>query len=133
MANALYPLAKKAILDGEIDFLDDTIKLAILDGASYNAAHQYYDDVSASALGTPQTLTSKSTTGGTFDAADPTFTAVASGDEVTAYVIYKDTGNPASSPLIAWFDTDDNEQAISVPTNGGDITVVLNASGIFSI
>lgn len=124
MANALYPKFKESLLsqNPSVDLDTDTIKVSILNtGATYSSANQYYSSVSASALNTPQTLGSKTVTSGVFDAADVTFTAVTAGSTVVALVIYKDTGNAATSPLIAWIDTDSGG-AISIPTNGGDIS-----------
>jgi hypothetical protein len=130
MASALYPIGKKAILDADIDLLSDTIKAVLIDTGTYtySAAHDFYNDLSG-VVGTAVTLGTKSTTGGTFDAADSTFTAV-SGATVEAIVIFKDTGNTATSPLIAYIDTG---SGLPVTPNGGDITVVWNGSGIFSI
>lgn len=130
MANVLYPIGKKALLDADIDLLVDTIKVALVDTGTYtyNAAHDFYNDVSG-VVGTPATLASKTTTSGTFDAADTTFSAV-SGSTVEALIIYKDTGTPSTSPLIAYIDTGTN---LPVTPNGGDITISWNASGIFSI
>lgn len=131
MANALYPIGKKAILDADIDLLSDTIKVALVDTGTYtySAAHDFYNDVSG-VVGTPGTLASKTTTGGVFDAADLTFTAV-SGSSVEALIIYKDTGNAATSNLIAYIDT--AASGLPVTPNGGDITITWNASGIFAI
>lgn len=131
MANALYPIGKKAILDADIDLLSDTIKVALVDTGTYtySAAHDFYNDVSG-VVGTPGTLASKTTTGGVFDAADLTFTAV-SGSSVEALIIYKDTGNTATSNLIAYIDT--AASGLPVTPNGGDITITWNASGIFAI
>lgn len=130
MASALYPIGKKAILDGDIDFLVDTIKAVLIDTGTYtySSAHDFYNDLSG-VVGTAVTLGSKTTTGGTFDAADSTFTAV-SGATVEAIVIFKDTGNTATSALIAYIDT---ASGLPVTPNGGNITVAWNASGIFSI
>jgi hypothetical protein len=131
MASALYPIGKKAILDADVDLLVDTIKAALLDTGTvaYNAAHDFYNDISAGVVGTPVTLGTKTTTGGVFDAADSTFTAV-TGATVEAIVIYKDTGNVATSQLIAFIDTG---TGLPATPNGGDITIAWNASGIFAI
>lgn len=131
MSSALYPIGKKAILDADVDLLADTIKAALLDTdtVGYNAAHDFYDDISAGVIGTPQTLASKTTTGGVFDAADVVFTGV-SGATVEAIVIYKDTGSAATSQLIAFIDT---ATGLPVTPNGGDITIAWHASGIFAI
>jgi hypothetical protein len=130
MANLLYPTGKKAILDGDVDMLADTIKLALVATAyTYNAAHDFYNDVSANVIGTPQTLSNKSTTGGLFDADDAVFTGVSSGQSVKYALLYKDTGSAGTSQLIALFDT---MPGLPLETAGGDITISI-LSGAFQL
>lgn len=134
MANVLYPKGKEAFLNADIDMASDTIKIALVrvsGGYTYSSAHDFWDDVSAHVVGTPQTLGSKTLTNGVFDAADPTFTAV-SGAVVGALVIYKDTGSAATSPLIAYIDS---ATGLPVTPNGGDINIVFDAGSdrVFSL
>ncbi len=129
MASALYPLGKKAILDADIDMLVDNLKVLGIDTADevYNAADQFHSNITgAGIVFTSGNLATKTTTGGVFDAADITMTAV-TGDTIEALVLYKDTGVSGTSPLIAWFDI------TTFTPNGSDITIVWNASGIFAI
>lgn len=130
MASALYPIGKKSILDADIDLLTDTIKAILIDTGSYtySASHDFLNDVSGT-VGVAQTLSNKTTTGGTFDADDITFPTT-SGNSAEAIIIYKDTGNAATSSLIAYIDSG---TGLPVTPNGGNITVAWNASGIFSI
>lgn len=132
MANALYPKFKELLLKGDIDLENDTIKIAIVDLAdyTYSSAHDFLNDIGSAIVGTPVTLTSKTVTNGTFDFADPTLVAV-SGDPCEAVILYKDTGNTATSPLIAYIDSG----AIGLPVtpNGGNIGLQVNASGCFSL
>jgi hypothetical protein len=133
MANALYPISKKAFLDGGIDLLSNDIRVILVDLAdySYNAAHDFLDDVPGAArVATSAALGTKSTTAGVFDAADITFSAV-TGDQSEALVIYQHTGTEGTSRLIAFFDT--GVTGLPVTPNGGDITITWNASGIFAI
>lgn len=132
MANAIYPKYKQALLDGDtnIDINDGTVKVA-LSTAAYNSAHDFYDDVSASTVGTPQTIANTTVTNGLFDGDDVTYTAVASGSTVTALIIYIDTGTPGTSRLVAFIDT--GVTGFPLSTNGGDVTVSWNASGIFQL
>jgi hypothetical protein len=53
---------------------------------------------------TDQTLTSPTVTNGTFDAADPTFTAVPGGADLEAALHYKDTGTGSTSRAIFFQD-----------------------------
>jgi hypothetical protein len=123
MANALYDKARKAFADGDIDLLNDTIKVVLIDAADYTvdlANHDFLDDVPSGArVGTPQTLGTKSTTAGVFDAADVTFSSV-SGDQCEAILIYKDTGTEGTSQLIAYIDS---ATGLPVTPNGGDIQI----------
>jgi hypothetical protein len=135
MANAVPATARKLFLDGDIDLLNDTIKAVLVKSSSYtySSAHDYLDDVTAAGRVATVTLSSKTTTGGAFDSADPTFTAVASGSTVTGLWIYKDSGTESTSPLIAWFDTQASSSAISTATSGADITISVSASGWFTV
>jgi hypothetical protein len=134
MANAVYPLAKKALLDADIDLLTDTIKIVLCDsGYTYNTAHDNLDDITAGArVATSSALASKTTTGGAFDAADVTYTAL-TGDTVTSWVLFKDSGTESTSKLIAYFDTVSGGGAFSFTPSGGDLTLSFGASGIFTI
>ena len=134
MANALYDKGREAFLSGDVSWDADTIKVALVDTAVYTvnlSTHDFYDDVSAGVVGTPQTLGTKTITAGVADAADVTFTAV-SGASCEAIVIYKDTGTPATSQLIAYIDTATN---LPVTPNGGDIGITWDsgASKIFKL
>ena len=132
MANVMYDSAKKLFLDGDIDLLNDTIKVALIDtnDVSFSSGHDFHNDISAAIVGTPVALGTKTTTAGSFDSADPTFSAV-TGDVCEALVIYKDTGNTATSPLIMWYDT--GVTGLPVTPNCGDITITVHASGWFTL
>lgn len=133
MANALYPKWKEALLQftSNNDLSAGTVKTALVTaGYTYSSSDQYYSSVSASVVGTPQTLGSKTFTNGVFDAADVSYTAV-TGSQVVALVIYIDTGNSATSPLVAFIDT--GVTNLPVTPNGGDILITWNASGIFAL
>lgn len=135
MASALYPSYKESCLSysPSTDLDTDTIKVALIDTGTtaYSSAHNFFDDVSGASIGTPQTLGSKTVTGGVFDAADSTFTAV-TGATVEALIIYKDTGSAATSPLIAFIDTG---TGFPVTPNGGNIVVTWDngANKIFAL
>ncbi len=135
MANALYDKGRESFLSQNpaVDYDTDTIKVALVT-AGYTAnmsTDQYWSSASASVVGTPATLASKTVTAGVADAADVTFTAV-SGSAVTQLVIYKDTGSAATSPLIARIDT---ATGLPVTPNGGDITITWDngANKIFKL
>ena len=133
MANALFPRWKQALLEftANNNLSTGTVKVALVTaGYTYSGTHQYYSSVSASVIGTPQTLGTKTFTNGVFDAANVLFTAV-TGAQVVSLVIYIDTGSAATSPLVAFIDT--GVTNLPVTPNGGDIAITWNPSGIFSL
>lgn len=67
-----------------------------------SASGDNLDDYDAAVIGTAQTLTSPTVVAGVADAADPTFTAVLTGNTVRALLIYKDTGTPSTSRTIVF-------------------------------
>lgn len=134
MTNALYAKGKEKMLAASINFVSDTIKVALVKNTYPQnlATDEFYSDISAYVIGTPQTLGSKTTSAGVFDAGDVTYTAVTAGDTLEGVVIYKDTGVAGTSPLIAYIDT---ITGFPLATNGGDITAAWDngANKIFSL
>lgn len=140
MANALYPKWKAALLqnsaDSDLDGSGTTgVYAALYDvgaGGAYDAADEFYTDLSAGIVGTPVEIgATKSYTSGIFDGADVTFTAV-SGAQCEAVVIYRrNAGANTTWRLVAYLDT--NITNLPVTPNGGDISVTWNASGIFAL
>lgn len=136
MANALYVTYKNAAL-GSGTFVDmdtDTIKVSLVDSADYTvnlSTDNAYDDVDVgSAVVSEATLGSKAISAGAFDSADPTFSSV-TGDVSELLVVWKDTGTPSTSTLVAYYDT--FSSGMPVTPNGGNIVVTVNASGWFSL
>lgn len=122
MANALYDKAREGFLKGDIDWLNDTIKVVLVDTADYAVdltSHVNLDDVPLAARVAMATLANKSAANGAADADDVTFSSV-TGDDCGALVIYKDTGTESTSPLIAYLD---DGFSLPVTPNGQDIVV----------
>jgi hypothetical protein len=131
MANALYSQFKEDILSAGYDLSALNLKAVLIDTDDYtfSAAHDDLVDVAAgSRVATSPNLTSKTFTGGVFDAADPVFPTV-SGDVSEAVILYVDTGVEATSRLICYIDT--FSAGMPVTPIGGNITVQWDASGIF--
>lgn len=133
MANTLFTEARKALLEAQINWLTNDVKVMLVDKDAYNPnfdTHIYLSDVSASARMTPGVLlTGKTTTGGAARANNSTFTSV-SGTTIESILVYKDTGVESTSRLIAWLDT---ATGLPITPNGGDIIVVWDTgpNGIF--
>ena len=100
MANTLYDTSRQMFLEGQLNWADDTVKVALVDTNAYTpnvASHKFWSDISSSARVTqPVQLTSKTTTGGAADAADVT------------------------SPLLFFIDT---ATGLPLTPNGGDVIV----------
>lgn len=125
MTNALYDKGREAFANAGINWLTDTIKVALVDTGTYTpnlATDQFFSILSASVVGTPVVLASKTDTAGIEDAADVVFSSV-TGVSAEALVIYKDTGTGSTSPLIAYIDT---ATGLPVTPNGGNVTVTFD-------
>ena len=134
----LYPYFKQVALDSgstdNVDLNTDTIKVALIDGYTYDSSDKYVADLGTGTIvARSGALQSPTVVDGTFDAADITVASVATGHTITNLVIYKDTGSDATSVVIAHIDQDGSAVALSLPTNGSDVDVTFNASGIFDL
>jgi len=133
MANKLYPKGREAFLAGDLDWDANNIKVVLVDTTYvYSDSHQYLSSIdSGDRVATSGNLASKTVTDGVADAADVTFSAV-SGNQVTQFVIYQDSGSAATSRLIAHIDT---ASGLPLTPNGGDITITWDngASKIFKL
>jgi hypothetical protein len=129
VASQLYPKGAAHILGAatKVDLVADDIKVLFYSSA-FNGAHEFVSDLTGgSIIARSGNLAGKTVTSGVFDANNLTITSV-SGSAFTHVILYKDNGGvDASSPLLAIFDV------ASFTPNGGDINVVVNASGLFSI
>lgn len=140
MADVIFNNFKKLIMNGGIDLDTDTIKVMLVT-SSYTPdqdAHDFINDVSANEVsGTGYTaggatLASVAVTAdntdneGVFDAADTTWST----STITARgaVLYKDTGNAATSPVICYFDFGSDKVS-----SAGDFTIAWNSEGILNL
>lgn len=115
MANIIFNSFKKNVISGVIDLDTDTLKLALVT-SSYNPdqdTHEFFSSVTNEVVGTGYTaggkvLTSKAVAQdntnniSTFDADDVVWAS--STVAARGAVLYKDTGSPATSPLICYVD-----------------------------
>ena len=122
MSNALYGKGRDKFMNGSINWVSDTIKSVLIDTADYTVsidADEFVDEIAAAAKVSESALAGKSSALGVADANDTVHAAV-TGDSVEAIVIYKDTGTPATSPLIAYIDS---ATGLPLTPNGGDVTI----------
>lgn len=122
MANSWYDSGLEGILDGTIDVLADDIRIALVTGGyTRNVATDTYLSTvgGGNIVARSAAFTSKTATGGVFDAADITISAV-SGSVVTQAVIYKYNASDSAARLIISIDT---ATGLPLTPNGGDVPV----------
>ena len=138
MANAIFPKWKEARLQGTANAaLDGSgttgLYCALVDTGTYtySASHEFYSSLSGIG-GTDQEIGTKTYTSGVLDGADITYTAVAGTVTYEALVLYvKNAGANTTWRLVAYIDT--SVTGLPVTSNGGDIVVTWNASGILAL
>ena len=139
MANALYPKWKDAIIQATANSSlagsgTTGVYCILVDTGTYtySASHEFYSSLSGLG-GTEQEIgATKTYTNGVFDGANVTFTAVAGTVSYEALVIFiKNAGANTTWRLVAYLDA--SVTGLPVTSNGGDITVSWNASGIFAL
>jgi hypothetical protein len=126
-----------SIIKGEIDFLNDTIKVALYTTAPDIDADTFLSDITGEATGTGYTsggvtLASKTvTTDDTnnrsiADAADVQWTGLTT--SFRYYVVYQSTGVASTSRLIAFHDLGSTQTI-----NAGTYDITWPTSGVFNI
>lgn len=130
--SAFYAKGAERIKNGAINLSTATLKVALVKN-SYTKdleADEFYSTISPHVSSTPQALTGVVSVGRTFDANDVTFPAVPAGDVCEALVIYLDTSNPATSPLLLYI----NQPGTSFPfTGNGDDQTFPWSNGAYKI
>lgn len=132
MASFVYNRGAKNLQNNSIVWASDTIKARLVKStATVNKDDTSMTGHTTITGSTDQTLGSKTFTEDTtndrivYDAADSTWTAVASGETVQGIDIFQFVSNDAGSTPIAFIDITD------LPTNGGDITLQWATTGLF--
>lgn len=125
MASGLYDKGRQKFLEGSIAWLTDNIKATLVDLNDYThslSGNEFLSDIPPAArVAISSNFTNKTSINGIADA-DDVILSLVSGDVCEAIVIFKDTGNPATSPLIAFLDSS-NVTNIPVTPIGADITI----------
>lgn len=133
MANFKFDNFLESVLKGEINWLGDNIRCVLVNKELYTAnksTHKNLSDIpDAAILYTSVNLSGKTATKG-LAKADPATFVNATGPEASAVVLYKHTGTPSTSRLIAYFDS---ANGLPVIPNGADVRVVWPDNGIFQL
>lgn len=107
MANFVYKKAKQAILNAQINFLTDVLKVVLVDDTyiSNQDADQYISDIPSLAIKKRSVaLTNVTTNLGVLDAFDLAIPDH-DGSAFSSVILYKDTGSDSTSILIFYIDT----------------------------
>ncbi len=119
MTNALFSKGREAFLTGKVDWLGDTIRAALCDAVPDVDKDGVLADVKSFAVSPP--LKGKTAEGGVAGSSSVVFQQV-NGRRPQALVLFKDTGNPKTSPLLVLVDTPRGGGFPEVAA-GGDIQI----------
>ena len=129
MSNILYSLAKESLLKGEINLVNNDVKVLLVKNSyTLNAdTHQFVADIGNENIAARSTvLDGKSVTLGTFDAENETVENY--GTSGFSYIIiYVDTGDDSTSLLLAYIDT-----AIGLPvqSTSSEVSITIQWSDL---
>ncbi|MGW1059350.1 hypothetical protein [Micromonospora rubida] len=121
-------------MDGSIDLDTATVKVALVRGYTFSAAHKFVSDATGAGgtvNGTSAALASKMVTDGVFDADDTTISATANATN-HGLLLYQSSAAAGGADvaataqrLIAWFDTG---TGLPIQPGTGTVTVTWPAS-----
>jgi hypothetical protein len=125
-------------MNGAIDLDSDTIRVALVTSTYVpdQDAHEFFSDITNEVVGAGYTADGAEITTKTVTQDDANDQGVFNGDDVAwaastitarAGIIYKDTGNPATAPLIRYVDFGEDKT-----TTGTTFTITWNATGILT-
>lgn len=139
----LYNSFKRDLLSGEVDLDTDTIKVLLLDDTTAYSPNidteQFVSDVKAAANEMSGTGYSRKTLNitasqdnsndqGVADADDLSYTGLDAGT-IQCAIIFKEVSTDSDSRLIGHYESTD----FPMPTNGGDVTLAINANGLLTL
>lgn len=133
MADFMYNKARERFATAALDWVNDDIRVMLVDAADYtpDPSHEFLSSIPIGGRVASAALADKTATDGVCDATDTVLTSV-TGDQCEMLVLYKDTGDPATSPLIVKLDS---YAGLPVTPNGGNITITWppDANKIFKL
>lgn len=142
MASGVYNNGKANIANGTIDLIADTIKVMLVSSAyTFDPDHDFVSSINANEVSVTgyvggfggagrKTLAGKTVTKdnvndrAVFDANDVSWTGLGAGATLGGAVVLKEITNDGASIPICFMDPAD------LPTNGSDINLVFDATGI---
>jgi len=156
MANFIYNTGAARMWSassGAVDLLADTIKVMLVTSAyAVDRDHEFVSSAAAAEIVATnytggfagagrKTLASKTVVAdlandrAEFDAADVLWSAIggATNATIAALVVIKEVTNDAASILLAYIDTTTGSPGLPFTTNGGDLTININAEGLLQL
>jgi len=135
----IYPSFAQGLLDDDdahhVDLNTDDVRVILLNGYTYSAAHDYLNDITGASteIARSGAIDNVSVTNGTLDHDDEVVSAVAGGSTITDVVYYKYNASDASAAVICHIDENASGGALSVATNGSDVTIQPHVNGVFDL
>lgn len=132
MANAVFDTFKEGLLNAAYDLNTATIKCAFVRGYTFNAAHAFVSDVTATGTlnGTSAALTTPTITNGVFDA-DDTSIATAANATNHGLLVFQSSAvgggadvAASAQRVIAYFDTG---TGLPIQPGTGNVTVTFDS------
>ena len=143
MASSWYNKGVYLVLSGGINLSSNTLKVVLVTSSyTFDPDHNFVSDVNANELTVGgytggfggagrKTLSNKAFTEDDSsnlayfdDTVDQTWTSLATGETIGGAIIIREVTNDSDSPVLMFMDV------TNTPTNGGNITIAWNASGI---
>lgn len=134
MANNYFTGLPEGLMDGSIDLDTATVKVALVRGYTFSAAHKFVSDVTTAGgtiNGTSAALATKTVTGGVFDADDTTISATASAVN-HGLLLFQSSAAAGGADVaataqrvLAWFDTG---AGLPIQPGTGTVTIAWPAS-----
>jgi hypothetical protein len=133
MLSGLYDYARQLFAQAELNWLGHEFKAALVQidsayGETYLvdfANHQFLSQVNSLAIiGYSDAFLLKSTTKGICGAGPIKWTMPIDGMRIGAFVVYRDTGDPSTSPVVLYVDAT-RASLLPFTTNGAQITCYL--------
>lgn len=129
MADALFYSQIHAMMNGAgVDLDTDTVKADLIDHAVTTpsvSTHDFWDDLSGAAYGTPVTVTVAAPASGQIDATDFTWSSVPGSTSYESVVFFEDNGGATSTwPLIYYCDA---ATGLPVTSNGANINFLFGS------
>lgn len=129
MASGMYEFGIDQLLRGNVDVINDAISVVVC-SSSYTpnlSTDQYQGDIPDAALLGEVELEGNAIIGTTFFANSAVVVGTDSGETSNGVVVFCNTGNTATSVLLAYYDVTEFE------TDGTDITIDWDVSGLFEL